>query len=327
MSLIEKYNTDEVFLRSMLLGLVKNLSDKITYYQVDQQQNNIEVFIPFFYSMAGDESFLQDNFLSVYDCEGNAKFAEGNYDVVPRGIVKLESSSIDTSSLTNKYVRGSYYMEDIYGQMKTMSSYLNPIPINCTLSVEIKIDTYLDSFKIFESVIGTFYKVFAYYFEYSGMKVPVQVGLPENYENTKQFEFTYLNTQPILLKFPLTIETYYPQKDLSTERFRGNLMQKGIRTDVKIKTGTVNSSAAPQPSIISFSPSTGVSGDSLVINGTSFSGTTQIQIGDINAPHYTVSTNEKIVVIIPGGTGSDLNIKVTGPAGTAVSFDTFSYSS
>jgi hypothetical protein len=324
MPLIEKYNTDEVFLRSMLLGLVKNLSDKITYYQVDQQQNNIEVFIPFFYSMVGDESFLQDNFLSIYDCNDNAKFAEGNYDVIPRGVVKLESSSIDTASLTNKYVRGSYYIEDVYGQMKAMSSYLNPIPLICNLSVEIKIDTYLDSFKIFESVIGTFYKVFSYYFEYSGMKVPVQVGLPESYENTKQFEFTYLNSQPIKLIFPLTIETYYPQKDLSTERFRGNLMQRGIRTDVKIKTGSINSNAAPQPSISSFLPLTGASGSSVVIRGLDLLAVSSVKIGETEVS-YTIDNNNQITAIIPGGTGSDLHIKVMGPAGTAVSFDTFSY--
>jgi hypothetical protein len=326
MSLIEKYNTDEVFLRSMLLGLVKNLSDRITYYQVDQQQNNIEVFIPFFYSLAGDESFLQDNFLSVYDCDGNAKFAEGNYDVIPRGIVKLISSSIDTASLTNKYVRGSYYIEDVYGQMKTMSSYLNPIPLTCELSVEIKIDTYLDSFKIFESVIGTFYKVFAYYFEYSGMKVPVQVGLPESYENTKQFEFTYLNTQPIKLNFPLRIETYYPQKDMSTERFRGNLMQRGIRTDVKIKTGSIDSSANPQPSISSFSPITGASGSSVIIKGAEFLGASSVKVGE-SETSYTVDSNSQITATIPGGTGTGLYVKVTGPAGTAVSFDTFTYNS
>jgi hypothetical protein len=69
------------------------------------------------------------------------------------------------------------------------------------------------------------------------MKIPVQVGFPESYDNDKQQEFTYQSVQKrIQFSFNLQLETYYPQKDLSTERFRGNLMQAGIRakTDLGI---------------------------------------------------------------------------------------------
>jgi hypothetical protein len=49
---------------------------------------------------------------------------------------------------------------------------------------------------------------------------------------TKQLEFTYQsNPQYIDFTFSALIETYFPEKDLSTEKFRGNLMQAGIKME------------------------------------------------------------------------------------------------
>ena len=77
--------------------------------------------------------------------------------------------------------------------------------------------------------------VFSYSVEYGGMRIPVQVGFPEQYPNDKQIEFSYGSTQKwIETKFGVTVETYFPQKNLATERFRGNLMQAGIRLQMNI---------------------------------------------------------------------------------------------
>jgi hypothetical protein len=49
---------------------------------------------------------------------------------------------------------------------------------------------------------------------------------------TKQLEFTYQsNPQYIDFTFSVVMETYFPEKDLATEKFRGNLMQAGIRME------------------------------------------------------------------------------------------------
>jgi hypothetical protein len=234
---LEKFNTDEVFLRGLIVGMLRALNEKLTYTQVNDQQQVLEVYVPFFYSMSGDESFLQDFFLQYEDCDGNSVFAEGNYDVIPRGIVNLTGVQIDTSALTSGFVRATYNQEDTKGQMRAFSSYMKSIPLTGSFSVVIKVDTLLDAFKLFQSTINTFYKVLHFSFEHEGMKIPVQVGFPESYDNDKQQEFTYQSVQKrIQFSFNLQLETYYPQKDMSTERFRGNLMQAGIRakTDLGI---------------------------------------------------------------------------------------------
>jgi len=230
---LEKYNVDEVFLRGIIVGLLRNLNERVTYTQINQQQQILQVYIPFFYSMSGDETFLQDFYLDYLDCDGQSPFAEGNYDVIPRGIVTLTGVNIDTASLTSGFVRATYNVEDLQGQMKAYSAYTTSIPLSMTFDVKLRADTLLDTFKIFQSVIQVFYKVFSFSVEFGGMRVPVQVGFPEQYQNDKQLEFSYQNTQKwIETSFSLSVETYYPQKDLETERFRGNLMQAGIRLKI-----------------------------------------------------------------------------------------------
>ena len=84
----------------------------------------------------------------------------------------------------------------------------------------------------FQSVVTTFYKTYQFSFEYEGFRIPAQVGFPESYDMTKQLEFSYQNNpQYIDFKFTVAAETYFPEKDLSTEKFRGNLMQTGIRME------------------------------------------------------------------------------------------------
>ena len=133
MNFLEKYNTDDVFFRGIILGLLTELNKIITYEQTDNNQVTTKIYIPFFYSMVGDEPFLQDFYLSYEDCNGKPAFAEGNYDVIPRGIIEIGSTRIDSGSATTKFVRGSYVKEvekEEGSEMVTFSSYFNPIPLN-----------------------------------------------------------------------------------------------------------------------------------------------------------------------------------------------------
>jgi hypothetical protein len=242
MNFLDKVNSDDVFFRGLIIGLLKQMNDRITYYQTNSDGKIDEIFIPFFYSLSGDESFLQDFYLNYGDCDGNPAFAEGNYDVVPRGILEYNGSTINTSSSTNKYVRGSYEKEIPHenggAEMRTFSSYLNPIPVNCNFTARIKVDTTIDAFKIQQRVIDVLFRNFVYYTEFAGVRIPAQVSLGEAFpeKNPNQFSFTYATKEPITLSFNMVIETYLPQFDYSTEKFRGNLMQGGIRLNVEFGT-------------------------------------------------------------------------------------------
>lgn len=237
---LEKYNTDDVFLRGLISSFLLSLNNKLRYYQTNDKQELLEVFVPFYYSMTGDEAFLQDFFLQYTQCLTDKPIAEGNYDVIPRGIINIGASQIDTSALTNKYVRMTYTKESKEGEMKAFSSFTNSIPLNLTFEITIKTDTMLDAFKIYQNVIEVFYKTYTFSFLYSGQRIPCQVGFPDSYETMKQLEFSYQNSpQLIEFKFSVNVETYFPERDLTTEKFRGNLMQAGIKMNQVISDKTL----------------------------------------------------------------------------------------
>ena len=72
---LEKFNTDEVFLRNLISSLLRSLNDKLTYYQVNDQQEKLEVYVPFYYSLTGEEPFLQDHQSNViYVLNINSEF-------------------------------------------------------------------------------------------------------------------------------------------------------------------------------------------------------------------------------------------------------------
>ena len=252
MNFLEKYNTDEVFFRGLIIGMLKSLNNKITYLQTDKNQQVNEIFIPFFNTMVGDEPFLQDFYLSYEDCNGNPTFADGNYDVIPRGIIEYTGSTINASNSTNKFVRASYNKEipngDGGAEMKTFSALLNPIPLTANFNVKIKVDTTLDAYKIQQRAYQELYKNFVYNFNFEGFRVPCQVVLPDALPDKQPnlFNMTYGSTQGsisgITLSFMLQVETYLPQIDKKSEKFRGNLMQGGIRVNVDLgKTDPDNS--------------------------------------------------------------------------------------
>ncbi len=242
MDFLENFNKDEVFFRGMIIGLLSSLNNKVTYYQANSAGTIEEIAIPFFASLAGDESFLQDFYLNYGDCDGKPLFAEGNYDVVPRGIIEYTGARINTASSTNKYVRATYEKElpNANGGAKTQaySAYMVPIPLDTTFNLKIKVDTIVDALKIQARVIEVLFKNFVYFFEYAGFRIPVQVSLPDTLPDKQpnQFNYSYGTTrgEGITLTLVINAETYLPQIDPLTERFRGNLMQGGIRLKVEV---------------------------------------------------------------------------------------------
>jgi len=227
---LQKYNTDDVFLRELIIAFIRSLNEKLTYYQTNDQQQLLEVYVPFYFSLTGDEPFLEDFFVEYKNCSTDEIHAEGNYDIIPRGTVSFTSCEINVQSLTNKYVRMTYTKEDVTGEMKSFSSHVNSIPLSVSFNVGIKADTLLDAFKLHQNVIQTFYKTYTFSFDHDGIRIPCQVGFPDSYEIIKAGEFTYsTNPQFVEFNFSASIETYLPDKDLTTERFRGNLMQAGLR--------------------------------------------------------------------------------------------------
>lgn len=72
----------------------------------------------------------------------------------------------------------------------------------------------------------------------------------------------------------------------------------------------------PVPTISSFTPTSALAGATVTINGTNFTGTTQVQFGGVNASSFTIISATQITAVVAAG-GASGNVSVTTPAGTA----------
>ncbi len=219
---LHKYNTDNVHARAVIVGLVNLLNSKVQYENIYSDTDIKSVTVPFYYNFGGDERFLQDYFLQWNECM-TPQMVDGNVDPIPRGIVTLSSSTINTNMMANRFVRGNY-VKQIGNDVITYNAFINPIPLSMNFDVKIVADTSLDAFKIQQSVLETFYKTQVFSVEFRGFRVPCQVGFPEDQGIEKTFEFTYQSDTEIAFNVPLQLETYFPVTDPTTERFGGNRM-------------------------------------------------------------------------------------------------------
>lgn len=222
---LHKYNTDNVHSRAVIVGLVNLLNSKVYFENVLSDRTIDNVYVPFFYNMGGDERFLQDYFLEWNDCI-HPRHADGNYDVIPRGIVTMTNKNIDTGKLTHRFVRGTF-IKEVNGELQQFNSYLNSLPIAMTFSVEIEVDSNLDAFKVEQAIMETFYKVQVFSVNFRGFRIPCQAGFADSFGVEKTFEFTYQTNAKIMVKFDIELETYYPVLDSTTERSNANRISQG----------------------------------------------------------------------------------------------------
>ncbi len=242
----QHYNTDNILFRSVIIGTLNLLNRNIAYEQSESETETKELTVPFFYYMFQNERFMQDLY-GMYETDCKPTVAEGNYDPVPRGVINIASLSINSASLTSKFTRGTYNKE-VDGTVKAFSAYLNPIPLKIMFDVEVICGTYLESFKIIQSIIDTFYKVATFAVDFKGLRVPCSVGFSEDYSIERPVTFSFSEDSKIVMKFNLEMETAQPVFDKSSERFRGNVMDHGIGNEIGTS-GYANLELTPNPSL------------------------------------------------------------------------------
>lgn len=226
MPYLEKFNSDDIHARSVIAGLLSYMNQEVfilnTWSNEDGGQEIVEV--PFYYSMTGDERYLQDFFAHTWN--GCLKPGlEGNFDSYPRGAVKLDSMAINTGSMTQRWIRGTFNrviknLDDdgnvVSENLEAFNAYFNSIPETMTFSVEVMTDTMTDAFKIQQTIIEVFYRSAVFYTTFKGVLVPCQVGFPEQYAIEKTFEMSYPSDGKIKMTFSLEVETYMPVMDEPT---------------------------------------------------------------------------------------------------------------
>lgn len=236
MSFNDRYNTDDVHLRAVLIGLIDLLNRKVIIeYAISDTESKLTP-IPFYPHMSNMERFMQD-FYEHYHPDCDTVYAEGNYDPVPRGIVSLTSLVINSAELTNKFVRGTYNKK-VDGQLQAYSDYMNIIPLRISYNVEIMASSLLEAMKITQEFIATFYKAAPYQVHYKGFRIQCRAGFSQDYSIERPIEFSYGDSIDTKVVFPIEIETYQPvigdpnNANIRTDMFKGNTMSRGIGNEL-----------------------------------------------------------------------------------------------
>ena len=230
-------NSDEIFLRSLFAGMTETLTNKVSYTQIESDTNKRIIRVPFYLRATGQEGFLHYYF-SGKDYETCEEYVEGSFDVVPRGVLSLDSSGIVSNEITSPHSRGDIFEVDNSGRILQHSAYINGIPLKLNFTLEIRTSTMSELWKIYQSIIKELHFTKKFSFIYSGLIVPARVSFPDSMETDgKMFKFTYGEMEKPVQRIQLECESYLPVVDDDSKIFSGNRITKfehSYITDEKI---------------------------------------------------------------------------------------------
>lgn len=220
MSLLNTYNNENIISRAVIAGLLGVLNNEIKYDQAWSNDDVEEVKTPWFYNQSGDERFMQDFYTHYADCNF-PRPVDGNFDVIPRGVITYTGSTIDSNRITNRFVK-CRYLKTVNGKLESFVSFMYSIPLTIRFDCEVWVDNQVTALKIEQSIRETFYKTVTFYMYYKGMRLGATAGFSEDYNITKNINYSFESDNRIKLNFNLEIETYQPVFDQTAEMRASN---------------------------------------------------------------------------------------------------------
>jgi hypothetical protein len=237
---LRKYLKQErVFLRQVSLGVLNLLYKTLELPPLEEGGEKFA--IPFYYDMgAGDEKFLQDAYLIADECVGT--FAEGNYDAVPRGLIKIVGATIDSASLTNRYVRGIFEKLD-NESAADFSSIQFQVPMQLNYECRIRVDSMLDSLIIPQLIINKFHRSIPFNVTWDGGRISSNAGFSDDSNTDTLFEWSYPEGKYTEVSFTIEVESYLPIY-LEREEYEG---WKTIHTTINNFENTIEDLSRRRP--------------------------------------------------------------------------------
>ena len=231
------HNKDLSFIRSVIIGLLSNLKNKIKYdTQLGEEELNIKTQdINFYFSTTGSERYLNDKFLNSVDFDPNYILSETFYNEIPRGIIEFKSIAIESDSITNKRVRTTHRKIEKDGSLNSYNSETFFIPLKLNFDISIYVNNILDQLKITESVITNLYKNNYFEIEKDFNLIQCVASLPEDFENESPIEFGFSDKKEYKIMFNIELRTYLPVFIKSSTLFEGNRIDKMVSSVKTIK--------------------------------------------------------------------------------------------
>ena len=202
----EKFNFDEVFLRDLTICVLDTLEGRVKW--INRFTNgDVQVNVPFYYSLTGDDRFLLDAFTD--DIVSQNRFVELNTDQIPRGHVTLTSWVIRSDEFRNPNIWLRNVVEDNV-EAKRVLNKLRAIPITATYDLQILLKSEVDVFKCSQAIMNTLWLYKYMYFEHNYMNIDAIMMQPDNNGIEIVREKNLKSDNTIKLTASLEVQTFYP---------------------------------------------------------------------------------------------------------------------
>ena len=202
----QKFNFDEVFFRDLTVCVLDTLEGRLNWIN-RFTSGNVEVKVPIYYSMSGDERFLLDSFQD--DIVSENRYVELNTDQIPRGHLTLNNFTIRSDEFRNPNVWLRAVVEDNV-EVRKLLKQVRAIPITVTYDLAILLKTEIDIFKCSQEIMNTLWLYKFIYFEHNYMNIDAVMTIPDSETIEIVREKNLKSDNTIKLSLTIEVQTYYP---------------------------------------------------------------------------------------------------------------------
>lgn len=202
----EKFNQDDVFFRDLTICLLDTLEGRVKWIN-KFTSGDVNVDVPFYYSLTGDERFLLDSFTD--DIVSNNRFVELNTDIIPRGHVTLTNWSIRADEFRNPNIWLKNVVEN-ESEVKRILNKVRAIPISATFNLTILLKTEIDVFKCSQAIMNTLWLYRYMYFEHNYLHIDAIMLQPDSNTIEINRDKTLSSDNTMKLTATIEVQTYYP---------------------------------------------------------------------------------------------------------------------
>lgn len=206
-------NNDDVFIRCVNLGVVKTFTNKITWTN-RFSSGDVNVVVPAYFSMAGDDQFLMDAFVDDYPGER----PEMNVDQVQRIHLYPTSYSIQSAEMTNPntYIGRTIETDT---ELKKVFSRNKLLPISINYAIKLRASSELELYRMWDGVIDNIvlYKRIDFFFR--GVPVYGWLTMPDDVEIKfpREIELKSDSTKEITLQAQLKTVRLIPEPNTDVD--------------------------------------------------------------------------------------------------------------
>ncbi len=222
----DKFNFEDVFFRDLTICVLDTLEGQIKWTN-RFSGGDVQVEVPFYYSLTGDERFLLDSFVDDIvsgDSCGNGRYVELNTDIIPRGHLTMKGFNIRSDEFANPNVWLRTVLEN-EEEIKKVLGRVRAIPVSVTYDLEILLTSELDSFKCSQAIMDTLWIYKFMYFEHNFMNIDAVILMPDTNQVDMVREKNMTSDNQIKLTVSFEVQTYYPA--YRKDRFGFEGYQKG----------------------------------------------------------------------------------------------------